>query len=113
MTDAELSGLRAGDVISSVINGRSRVCELVWVGRLIECINPRSGAYGHYARRIRWESGTGNGWIDTSIHSDEYSAGEGYPAFDASGARVRGEEIVSRADDVASAAALARSGRED
>lgn len=112
MTDAELSGLRAGDVISSVINGRSRVCELVWVGRLIECINPRSGAYGHYARRVRWESGSGNGWIETSLESDEYLAGLRYPPFE-NGARVRGEEIVSRADDAACAAALARSGRCD
>lgn len=95
MTDNELKALQVGDVIGQMFNGRVIERILSDVGDVIECSNPQSGAFGHFARRVRWESGTGNGWIETSIQSDEYTAGTGYSIYDA-GTRIRGWEVLEK-----------------
>jgi len=94
MTNEQVRNLKAGSVVRQFVNGRTHDHQLVHVGRVIVCDNPRSGSHGHLARIVTWTSGTGNGEISTGLHSDEYDTGAGYPSFQ-NGTRVRGWELLS------------------
>lgn len=95
MTDAEVLRLKAGDTIAVTMNGtthRKVVEEVRWNGT---CDNPQSGAHGHayagYTYRL-----SDRCVIETSLHSDEYTRGQGYQTHDANGQRLFGWELVQQ-----------------
>lgn len=98
-TNQDLRDLRPGDTVRFFLNGRTTDRVLTYVGRPIVCSNERSGAFGHVARLVEWASGTGNGWVSTSVDSDDYLNGLGYPTHDYAGLRTRGVEVIEKGTD--------------
>jgi hypothetical protein len=94
MTNEALANLKAGDTVRLTCNGRTMTHTLTQVDKVITCCNKRSGAYGHSGRLVEWATGSG-GRISTSVLSDEYLQGAGYPTHNALGERIRGWEIIN------------------
>lgn len=98
MNNSQITNLRPGDVFDEVMNGkttRRRVCA---VGVPVMCSNEGSGAYGGWAIQVEEPSGTGNGWVEWMIESDEYLSGSGYVTHQ-DGVRIRGCEFVRMASN--------------
>lgn len=92
-TDAMVKGLKIGDRIREFCNGRSVERTIVEVKVVGECVNERSGAFGHAYALIECDFGS-RSTVSFSVHSDAYSEGQGYPVADSAGNRIRGFEIV-------------------
>lgn len=90
MTDDEVKRLRVGDYLSATFNGRHSLYRVTSVEKIGVCHNPASGANGHAYALLHLHDEDCDLDISTSLASDEYSAGQGYPAFDAQGQRIRG-----------------------
>ena len=94
MTNAEVRSLQPGTIIREMINGTWGLRTVTEVKAQGTCTNELSGAFGHQWAQLYSKSATGNGGLTYSVHSDEYSQGQGYPTHTPTGERIRGWEIV-------------------
>lgn len=93
MTNDQIMKLTAGTFIRQTSNGRGVDFEVLEVRRVLRCVNDRSGAYGHAAACVTMRYQGTDLVVDTSIHSDDYTRGEGYRTH-ANGERVSGWDII-------------------
>lgn len=94
MTNDQILNVRVGDFIDHHCNGRVINQEVLAIRAVGTCINESSKAFGDAYACLTLRYTGSDLVVDTSIESDEYGNGQGYPSFDADGNRVRGWELV-------------------
>lgn len=94
MTNEQTLALKPGDYLDEVCNGRTICKEVLAVRTTGRCINERSGAFGHAYACLTVKHCGSDLIVEHSVHSDEYSRGEGYPTHNDTFARITGWELT-------------------
>lgn len=92
MTDEQVLEIAVGDTITHYCNGLEIEMEVLEVRKTGTCIYERSGAFGHAYALLELRYMNSDLVVVTSIHSDEYTCGQGY-ATHAGDKRIRGWEL--------------------
>lgn len=94
MTNKQVENVQVGDYIDHHINGRVINMEVKAVRTVGVCSNPAAGAFGQSYACLDLQYTGSKLVVGTSIHSDDYGNGSGYPTHDAEQNRISGWQLV-------------------